>query len=392
MMKQWRWGLLVLFGLMTVGAKSPNIILSTTFGEIELSLAVKEAPQHSRNFFLLSWLGFYDGLTFHRLVPGFVIQGGDPSGDGTGGPGYTIPAEIGLPHDEGVLAAARTSDQVNPKRESSGSQFYITVAPTHQLDGAYSVYGKTVKGMDVVKKIVEQPRDARDKPLTPIVIKGAMVMPQAVSACGGWKLSVTDSGVSLTKNSASVAVSKEKASAAMLFCEPVISGGEDVPVAWVTTSKGAGTLSVYQPGEPITAYASLTLQSPRKIAFWDLNGDGVKEVLLLQSRPLTGEAASVFGGSLALPIVICVKDAKAVDCTADFKALALAYRGLGLKMMGQKEGQAGKVRAGAAIIWIANQWLGSPQATPQMVANLCKTCVDDLKAHEADLKNLMKPL
>jgi len=97
--------------------------------------------------------GFYDGLTFHRVEPGFVIQGGDPQGDGSGGPGFTIPAEINHPHTKGALAWARQSDEVNPDRRSSGSQFYITLEETAFLDGGYTVFGQVTEGMDVVEKI-----------------------------------------------------------------------------------------------------------------------------------------------------------------------------------------------------------------------------------------------
>jgi peptidyl-prolyl cis-trans isomerase B (cyclophilin B) len=105
------------------------------------------------NFVFLANQGFFDGLTFHRVEPGFVIQGGDPQGNGRGGPGYTVPGEFKLKHVEGAIAMARLGDQVNPKRDSSGSQFYITLAPTPNLDGAYSAFGQVTKGMDVVKKI-----------------------------------------------------------------------------------------------------------------------------------------------------------------------------------------------------------------------------------------------
>jgi len=87
------------------------------------------------------------------VEPGFVVQGGDPDGTGTGGPGYTIPAEIKREHGKGALAWARTGDDVNPERRSSGSQFYITLAPTPFLNGGYTVFGQTVKGMDVVEMI-----------------------------------------------------------------------------------------------------------------------------------------------------------------------------------------------------------------------------------------------
>jgi len=111
------------------------------------------APQHVNNFIFLTKEGFFDGLTFHRYDPGFVIQGGDPLGVGTGGPGYRIPAEFGLLHEKGAVAMARQPDQVNPEKMSSGSQFYITLEATAFLDGNYSVFGKVVAGMDVVQQI-----------------------------------------------------------------------------------------------------------------------------------------------------------------------------------------------------------------------------------------------
>ncbi len=134
-------------------SKTYEALIKTDKGEIRIRLMAKEAPLGVTNFIQLSKGGFYDGLTFHRVEPGFVVQGGDPSGNGTGGPGYTIPAEIGPAHIEGAVAWARTGDQVNPERRSSGSQFYITLAPTPFLDGAYSVFGETVAGSDVVKSI-----------------------------------------------------------------------------------------------------------------------------------------------------------------------------------------------------------------------------------------------
>ena len=116
----------------------------TAKGDIVVQLDASAAPLTVNNFVSLVRDGFYDGLTFHRVEPGFVIQGGDPLGTGAGGPGYTVPAEIGLPHTEGALAMARQADAVNPERASSGSQFYITLAPTPQLDGAYTVFGQVI--------------------------------------------------------------------------------------------------------------------------------------------------------------------------------------------------------------------------------------------------------
>ncbi len=127
--------------------------IDTDKGQIVAELYPQDAPITVNNFVALARSEFYNNLTFHRVEPGFVIQGGDPKGDGTGGPGYTLPAEIKRNHPEGALAMARLGDQVNPQRRSSGSQFYITLAPTPNLDGGYTVFGQVTQGMDVVKAI-----------------------------------------------------------------------------------------------------------------------------------------------------------------------------------------------------------------------------------------------
>ncbi len=134
-------------------SKSYVATISTAKGDIVVQLDASAAPLTVNNFVSLARQGFYDGLTFHRVEPGFVIQGGDPLGNGTGGPGYTVSAEIGLPHVEGAIAMARKGDEVNPTRASSGSQFYITLAATPFLDGAYTVFGRVIEGMDVVQSI-----------------------------------------------------------------------------------------------------------------------------------------------------------------------------------------------------------------------------------------------
>ena len=115
----------------------------TSKGKIVAEL-YRDTPQSANNFVTLALNGYYDGLTFHRVEPGFVVQGGDPAGDGAGGPGYTIPAEIKHNHPRGALAWARTGDQINPQRRSSGSQFYITLDETSFLDGQYTVFGMVV--------------------------------------------------------------------------------------------------------------------------------------------------------------------------------------------------------------------------------------------------------
>jgi cyclophilin family peptidyl-prolyl cis-trans isomerase len=133
--------------------KSYTATISTAKGDVVVQLDAGAAPQTVNNFVFLSREGFYDGLVFHRVEPGFVIQGGDPLGNGTGGPGYTVPAEIKLSHVEGAIAMARKGDQVNPTRASSGSQFYITLSPTPFLDSGYTAFGCVTEGMDVVESI-----------------------------------------------------------------------------------------------------------------------------------------------------------------------------------------------------------------------------------------------
>ena len=124
-------------------------ILDTDRGVIVIEFYPAVAPKTVANFETLAKKGFYNGLTFHRVVPGFVVQGGDPKGDGTGGPGYKIKAEFNKQqHVRGVLAMARSQDV-----DSAGCQFYITLAPAHFLDGKYTVFGKVVSGMNIVDGI-----------------------------------------------------------------------------------------------------------------------------------------------------------------------------------------------------------------------------------------------
>ncbi len=124
------------------------------------------APKTVENFEKLVNEGFYDGLIFHRVIPGFMIQGGCPQGKGTGGPGYTIPGEFSmngfennLKHERGVLSMARAMDP-----NSAGSQFFIMVAPSPHLDGQYAAFGKIIEGMEAADTIVNQPRNFSDKP------------------------------------------------------------------------------------------------------------------------------------------------------------------------------------------------------------------------------------
>ncbi len=158
--------------------KRTKVIIHTKFGDIKLRFFPEVAPNHVYNFISLAKKGFYDGTIFHRIIPGFVIQGGDPntktpnrSSYGLGGPGYTLKAEFNnRPHLRGTLSMAR---KANP--DSAGSQFFICVAPAPHLDGKYTVFGEVEKGMDVVDRIVSQPRDWRDIPRERIEMKMEVV-------------------------------------------------------------------------------------------------------------------------------------------------------------------------------------------------------------------------
>ena len=136
-------------------------------GMITAELYPDIAPKTVDNFIKLISEGFYDGLIFHRVIPGFMIQGGCPNGNGMGGPGYTIPGEFtangfenNLKHDRGVLSMARAMDP-----DSAGSQFFIMTQKSPHLDGQYAAFGQVTDGMDVVDRIVNAPRDVMDKPL-----------------------------------------------------------------------------------------------------------------------------------------------------------------------------------------------------------------------------------
>jgi peptidyl-prolyl cis-trans isomerase B (cyclophilin B) len=130
--------------------KGRIVSIETNKGTFKFVLFEEKAPVTTKNFIDLATSRFYDGLTFHRYVPGFVIQGGDPKGDGTGGSSKTIPLEVNsaLTHEEGALGMARSQDP-----NSASSQFYVCLAPAHQLDGSYAVFGKVTEGMDVVKNL-----------------------------------------------------------------------------------------------------------------------------------------------------------------------------------------------------------------------------------------------
>jgi cyclophilin family peptidyl-prolyl cis-trans isomerase len=200
---------------VTILEKRAQALIQTEFGDIVVEL-YNETPRHRDNFIKLVKDGFYNGTLFHRVVPNFVIQGGDPDSKhaaagqslGDGGPGYTIPAEFskGLFHKTGALGAAREPDAVNPKKASSGSQFYIvqgevyhgdalaslekrmktsfseeelkaytTIGGKAHLDGGYTVFGEVIKGLELVEKITSRKRDKQNRPLSDISMKITLI-------------------------------------------------------------------------------------------------------------------------------------------------------------------------------------------------------------------------
>jgi peptidyl-prolyl cis-trans isomerase B (cyclophilin B) len=154
----------------------PRAVIETKFGPIEIEFLNEKAPGHVKNFLDLARKGFYDGTTFHRVIPGFMIQGGDPntkdvkaarSRHGTGGPGHTVKAEFNdTPHKRGVVSMARSTDP-----DSAGSQFFICVADALFLDRNYTAFGRVVSGMEAADKIVSSPRDRADNPDERIELK-----------------------------------------------------------------------------------------------------------------------------------------------------------------------------------------------------------------------------
>ena len=149
-------------------------VIETSLGNIEFELLEDLAPGHVKNFKDLAKEGFYDGTIFHRVIPGFMVQGGDPntksddrSSHGMGGPGHTIKAEFNdEPHVRGIVSMARSQDP-----DSAGSQFFVVVKDSDFLDGQYTAFGRVISGMDVADKIVDSPRDDRDNPIDRIEMK-----------------------------------------------------------------------------------------------------------------------------------------------------------------------------------------------------------------------------
>jgi cyclophilin family peptidyl-prolyl cis-trans isomerase len=178
-MKRYVYLLFIILLISFACTENPRVVIVTNMGEIEIELNAEDAPKHTENFVKLVNNGFYAGTIFHRVVPGAIIQGGDPlskdtnpANDGTGGPGYTLEAEIKLLHKRGSIASARLGDKINPKKESSGSQFYICLKDLSQLDKlGYTVFGKVVRGMETADKIGNLKIDGRQRPNRRIVIE-----------------------------------------------------------------------------------------------------------------------------------------------------------------------------------------------------------------------------
>lgn len=158
------------------GSKINRIaVIETSMGTIKLEIYEDKVPTTAANFINLANSGFYDGLIFHRVVDNFVIQGGDPTGTGTGGSGNTIPLEINseLKHFDGAVGMARSSDP-----NSATSQFYICDGAQHSLDGSYAVFGQVIEGMDVVRAIAAVTVDSKNKPLQDVVITRVTITEQ----------------------------------------------------------------------------------------------------------------------------------------------------------------------------------------------------------------------
>jgi len=152
---------------ISMKTKNKIAVFETSMGAFKVELYDDKAPETAGNFASIAERGFYNGLVFHRVIDGFMMQGGDPKGDGTGGPGYAIKDEFGpgLKHDsEGIVSMA------NSGPDTGGSQFFITLAPTPWLDGKHAIFGKVIEGMEVVRAIGKVQTDSNDRPLKPVTI------------------------------------------------------------------------------------------------------------------------------------------------------------------------------------------------------------------------------
>jgi len=148
----------------------PKATISTSLGDLVVELWNDVAPHHVENFLKLGREGFYNDLTFHRIIPGFVVQGGCPNGTGAGGPGWRVAAEFNdRKHDAGTLSMARSSDP-----DSAGSQFFVCLGreKCRHLDGSYTAFGQVIEGLDIVKQMGAVKTDRQDRPLEPLKLNG----------------------------------------------------------------------------------------------------------------------------------------------------------------------------------------------------------------------------
>ena len=163
--------LLMVPGTARAGER-PVAVFETSMGTFRIELFTDLAPKTAQNFIDLANKGFYDGVIFHRVIDGFMIQGGDPKGTGTGGPGYTIPDEFGpgLKHDKpGILSMA------NAGPDTGGSQFFVTLVPTPWLDGKHAIFGQEVSGMEVVEAIGKVETGRQDRPVKDVVMNAVKI-------------------------------------------------------------------------------------------------------------------------------------------------------------------------------------------------------------------------
>jgi len=408
------------FLLMGAGTppSSPRVHILTDYGEIVMELYPDKAPKTVENFLFLVNLQFYTGLTFHRIVPGFVIQGGDNRGNGTGGPGYTVPAEItpSLTHEEGMVAMARLPDAVNPERRSSGSQFYITVAPAHKLDGAYTIFGKVVKGLEVAKKISELPKAPHnpEAPLQPIVMKkvyeeGKEIWARAPQRCGPYTRSLFFTAKSvewrILKNGldsftlASYPLTEGKTPQENLgpevfdlFCEPVREKGKEEPVV-VEFTGGAHCCwryHLYEEKNGKLSESLLDVGNGYEPVFRDVNGDGVKEILSEDDRfdyfDEISHAASPF-----LPMVICYSKGQFQDCSLQFPEVTREWLNAELhQSLTKREEEDISYREGKALGVLAAFFrLGEKGKGWERVKAFCKgACLSWLEKHAGEIDKI----
>lgn len=183
---------LAIFAAGLVAVRAEDVALLTlrvgkdkNLRQVAFELYEGDAPQTVENFKKLARKRFYNGLAIHRAFPGTLVQMGDPLTDGkdrarvgTGGPGYTIPAEIRRKHTKGALAAARLPDKINPTRVSNGSQFYVCLTPISSYDGQYTVFGNVIWGLEALDEISNLPVDSNDYPIQRVEIKSLKIVPR----------------------------------------------------------------------------------------------------------------------------------------------------------------------------------------------------------------------